>query len=74
MNVLKLWNPKQAFRDWVMEVEQKPFLKISYGIKEQPADADDLPLAKELQSEVENWDRLWLKAMSQEDDLSSQQN
>ena len=69
VNLLKLWIPKQAFRDWVVNVDQKPFLKISYGIKEQPTDAENLPLASDLRSAVEGWDRLWLQTMSQRDDV-----
>lgn len=69
VNLLKLWIPREAFRDWIVNVDQKPFLKISYGIKEQPTDAEDLPLARDLRLAVEDWDRLWLKAMSQKDDL-----
>jgi hypothetical protein len=73
VDLLKLWKPKQAFADWVMKADQKPLLKISYGIKEQPAEEENLPLARELAQElqlaVEDWDRLWLKAMDQKDDV-----
>src|SRR5262249_2315967 len=69
VNLAKLWNPNEAFRDWIMRTDQKPFIKISYGIREQPAEADNLALARQMQSQVENWDRLWLKAMGQKDDL-----
>jgi len=74
VNLAKLWNPKEAFRYWrITDIEQKPLLKISYGIKEEPAETENLPLAKELAQQmglaVEDWDRLWLKAMNQKDDV-----
>ena len=73
MNLAKLWNPREAFRDWIINAYQRPLFKISYGIKEQPTEVENLPstqqLAQELQSAVEDWDRLWLKAMDQKDDV-----
>jgi hypothetical protein len=67
MSVAKLWNLKHAFDNWKMTADQKPLLKIAYGIKELPD--DNLPLALAVRSIVEEWDYLWLKAMNQKDDV-----
>ncbi len=70
INLGKLWIPKRAFSNWIMEIRQKPVFKISYGIQEQVTTQvtppDNLPFARRVQSLVDDWDRLWLQGIGQE--------
>ena len=68
------WNGQTAaFDHWIMKADQKPRLKISYGIKEQATEAKNLPeteeLADDVQKAVEGWDAFWLTAMNQDPKL-----
>src|SRR5207245_8796120 len=66
VNLLKLWNPKQAFSNWIMDIKQKQVFKISYGIQEPVTPTDNLPFAGLVRSRVDDWDRLWLQGIHQE--------
>ncbi len=66
VDLLKMWNPKQAFSNWVMDIKQKPVFKISYSIQETETPTDNLPFAQRVQSLVDDWDRLWLQGIGQE--------
>jgi hypothetical protein len=66
VKLLKLWKPKQAFSSWAIKIKQKPVFKISYGFKEiEDQPAENLPLAKDVRSAVDDWDRLWLQGIGQ---------
>jgi hypothetical protein len=76
VDLARLWNPKEAFRKWVMKTEQKALLKIDYGglgkqVSEAPdedsAAVDSVFKEPQIRDVVEEWDKVWTTAMDQKD-------
>lgn len=66
VNLWKLWDPKQAFSSWAINIKQKPVFKISYGFKEiEDQPEENAPLADAVRNAVDDWDSHWLQGIGQ---------